>query len=755
MAKLPVRSEKGGAMQLIVTLGPSTSSAEMLRKIAARDVDYVRINLSHTKIEDLETTIRAIRNEISTPIIVDTEGCQIRTGDLGVAKVALRTGDSLRLYRKAVKCSSSQLFLRPAEAVASLRVGDLIFVDFDTAILRVDSLTDLSGAGYVECTVITGGDVGNNKAVSVENQQFQLPALSEKDRAAIEISRRHGITLLNLSFVNSREDVQEVRELYPEATVISKIETKRAVENLDSILDCSDGILIDRGDLSREVPLERVAFAQKIIIHRANGKRIPVFVATNFLDTMMASLKPSRAEINDIVNTLVDGADGLVLAAETAVGKHPIEAINLIQTVGKQTLFFLGSTDEMRGGTQELIQVLERSKFLTSPTVGASLIRPHGGQLVDRLLQRPPPQDYLASLPALELRIEQAMDAEQLAIGTYSPLQGFMGPEELASVLANKRLPGGKIWPMPILLQVEEARARSFGSAPVIKLVSEGDQVPFGLLHVSEVFPLKVEDLCRDWFGTVDSKHPGVARILGGGSFSVAGRVSLFSRPPAKQKNFELTPLQVRKIFESRGWTRVVGFHSRNVPHRSHEYLHHEAMIRGECDGLFIHPVVGQRKAGDFEAEAIIRAYSILLRAHYPENKVLFSTFASYSRFAGPREAVFTALCRQNFGCSHFIVGRDHAGVGSFYAKDAARRIFEEFPDLDIKPIFFDEVGYLAAKGAYGERTSAEESFMALSGTELRSSLLKGERPPEWLVRPEISNYLLSEIAIGRKVFTE
>ena len=222
---------------------------------------------------------------------------------------------------------------------------------------------------------------------------------------------------------------------------------------------------------------------------------------------------------------------------------------------------------------------------------------------------------------------------------------------------------------------------------------------------------------------------------------------------------YEITPKQSRRLFEERGWSKVVGFHTRNVIHKGHEFIQINAMEENNCDGLFVHPVVGKKKTGDFNAKYIIKSYELMNKNHYPKNRVLFGTFSTYSRYAGPREALFTALCRKNFGCSHFIVGRDHTGVKDFYHPKASHNIFERFPEIGIKAVKFDKVFYsqILEKHVHEqeEKEHSEEDKLHVSGTQARKILENGDNLPGWFMRPEISQVIRDSIMKGEEVFVK
>ena len=250
--------------------------------------------------------------------------------------------------------------------------------------------------------------------------------------------------------------------------------------------------------------------------------------------------------------------------------------------------------------------------------------------------------------------------------------------------------------------------------------------------------------------------HPGVKLISSRGEHFLAGKLDLVKRLPSRYRYHDLTPQQARSVFERKGWSKVVGFHTRNVIHRVHEYIQMHALDKYKCDGIFLHPVVGRKKKGDYSAEIIMKTYEFMMGRHYPKNKVLLSTFNNYSRYSGPREAVFSALCRKNFGCSHFIVGRDHTGVGDYYGPNESRDLFESLDDIGIIPIFFDEVRYCSLCKKYVDQCEHNDEYIFdISGTEARHMFQSGNVPPEWFMRPEISNLVLEEIKNGSEVFVE
>jgi pyruvate kinase len=313
------------AKKILCTLGPASMQPEIVAALAARGVDLFRINLSHTPPDAVESAIEFVRAHSETPICLDTEGAQVRCG-LMEPGVEMTEGKSVTLTSTETTGTAEAIMLRPPSIFHELETGSIVHVDFDGAALRVTKV----GAGDAEAVVVDRGSVGSNKAVTIEPPP-RLPPLTGDDLVSIEIGVRHGIQHFALSFANAAEDVAHLRDLLPpEAYVIAKIESRRGVNDVEQITSVADAILIDRGDLSREVPIEHVPIYQKHIIRCANAHNTPVYVATYLLESMLVKRTPTLAEANDIVNTLYDGAHGLVLAAETAMGQHPVESVEMV-----------------------------------------------------------------------------------------------------------------------------------------------------------------------------------------------------------------------------------------------------------------------------------------------------------------------------------------------------------------------------------------------------------------------------------------
>ena len=730
--------------KIICTIGPGSFKDDILLKLKDRGVDFFRINLSHTEEEDIEKKIKDLL-EYGVPIILDTEGSQIRTGN--TSEVNFSEGDLIKIYTKKVDCNSSNLFFKPVDIAHKLKNGDLISLEFNSVLLRVFDDRKLEDE-YVECKVVIGGNVGGKKAVHIESPTFNLPPFSKKDYLAVDLAKKYGIKHFTLSFMESPEEVLKFKQLYPETTVYSKIESKLGLENFIDIAKVSDGILIDRGDLGSQVSLEKIPFIQKLVLKKVKELGKEAFVATNTLEGMAFSLKPNKAEVNDIINTILDGATGIALTKETAIGKYPVETVNMLLSLISQIEFIRRDGD--------LIENLEKTKYMYSTEVPELLVKPHGGKLIDRYVP-----DCAEELPkkGVEVDEETLMDMEQIGVGAFSPIEGFFGVEDFRSVVDKYKLTNGILWPIPIVLSVKEDKRKELVEGDKVALVYGGEV--YGILHLNEIYRVDKNEEVRKIFGTSSMDHPGVERFMNLGDFFLGGKITLLKRKPSVYKVHELTPKQTRKIFSERGWSKVVGFHTRNVVHKSHEFLQLEGLKRGLCDGLFIHPIIGKKKRGDFESEIIIESYEKMMESFYPKSKVVFGTFGNYSRYGGPREALFTALVRKNFGCSHFIIGRDHTGVGNFYPENGSYEIFDRFTkeELGIEPIKFGEVFYSELEQKYIHEPDSidhpNKDKLSLSGTKARELFKNGLEPPEWFMRPEISKLITDKIRNGGRVFVE
>jgi ATP sulfurylase len=328
-----------------------------------------------------------------------------------------------------------------------------------------------------------------------------------------------------------------------------------------------------------------------------------------------------------------------------------------------------------------------------------------------------------------------------------------MARDTLEAVLEKHHLPSGEAWTLPILLQVSSQDVRGLGPGDRVALT--GDQgIVHALLDISEIYRYDLEDLATRMYGTTSRNHPGVARLMERDNCFLGGEVTLVQPLASPIRHYLLTPSQTRFIFTRLGWSQVVGFHTRNPAHRGHEFIQMQALEQTGADGIYINPVIGPKKPGDFLAEPIMLSYQTLLEfGCYPKGRVVLGSFFTYSRYAGPREAVFTALCRKNMGCSHFIVGRDHTGVGNFYPKNANRELFESLGDIGVRPVFFDAVGYNSETHRY--EADQGQPLQMISGTQVRETLRAEKYLPDWFMRDLVQEVLLAELRSGKPLFCE
>jgi sulfate adenylyltransferase len=365
------------------------------------------------------------------------------------------------------------------------------------------------------------------------------------------------------------------------------------------------------------------------------------------------------------------------------------------------------------------------------------LIQPHGGTLVDRTGDRP---DGVDGLEQLTLTSREVSDLDMLAAGALSPLEGFLGREDYEGVVGGMRLSSGLPWALPVCLAVDEAPR-----GDVVALADEDGRL-LATLDVQEVFEYDKDREAEQCFRTTDAEHPGVARLYDQKPLYVGGRVTVFERVAPPHPELARDPAETRATFAERGWRRVVGFQTRNPIHRAHEYLTKVALET--VDGLLVHPLVGDTKLDDVPADVRVECYRTLLSGYYPEDRVLLSAFPAAMRYAGPREAIWHAICRKNYGCSHFIVGRDHAGVGDYYGTYDAQLIFDDFAphELDIEPMFFEHTFWCNVCGSMASTKSCPhgpDDRVFLSGTKVREMLGEGEVPPVEFTRPEVAQVLI------------
>jgi sulfate adenylyltransferase len=379
---------------------------------------------------------------------------------------------------------------------------------------------------------------------------------------------------------------------------------------------------------------------------------------------------------------------------------------------------------------------------LSAPLPGP--IAPHGGALVERF---DPSLDEGGARPRVTLSPRQAADLDLLATGALSPLSGFMGREAYTSVLEDMRLPSGLAWSVPITLGVRDEELEAVGASDEVELQDESGRF-LGILEVEESFVTDPVREARLVYGTEEDAHPGVAALYAHGTTCLAGPVRVAARlelDPASAAR-RLDPRESRERFDALGWRSVVGFQTRNPIHRAHEYITKAALEI--VDGLFLHPLVGETKGDDIPAEVRMRCYEVLIERYYPADRVVLGVLPAAMRYAGPREAVHHAIMRQNYGCTHFIVGRDHAGVGSYYGTYDAHRIFDGVSreELAIQPLFFEHAFWCSLTGGMATTKTSPagpEDRVTLSGTALREMLSRGEIPPVEFTRSEVAEILI------------
>ena len=367
--------------------------------------------------------------------------------------------------------------------------------------------------------------------------------------------------------------------------------------------------------------------------------------------------------------------------------------------------------------------------------------RPHGGELINRFVTT---NKNLEGMFSIEVSHDIRNDIENIADGVFSPLEGFVGEDDFQNILKSSHLKNELAWTIPIVIDVDSQTASKMKDAIQVALKNNNEY--FGILYVDEVYSFDKLSLVKAVYNTDDPMHPGVAKTLGMKSRLIGGKIEVIKRDTQSQlRKFRMRPLDTRSEIQKRGWKTVVGFQTRNVPHVAHEMLQKSAL--NIYDGLFVNPLIGKKKSGDFKDEVIIRAYETLLQNYYPKTRAMLVTLHTQMRYAGPKEAIHHAIMRKNFGCSHFIIGRDHAGVGRYYHPYAAHEIFDDFPDLGIAPILFPAFYYCKkCMGYANERNCPHDPDLReeLSGTKMRRMVLSGEIPAQHLMRPEISRIIMS-----------
>lgn len=376
------------------------------------------------------------------------------------------------------------------------------------------------------------------------------------------------------------------------------------------------------------------------------------------------------------------------------------------------------------------------------------LIAPHGGELVLNMAnkaERADLQERARGLPEVTVGSRQLADLEMLAIGAYSPLSGFMKRADYLGAVNDMHLENGLPWSVPITLSVTPEQAAGLKEGSQVALMNEQGTLQAVML-LEEKYGYDKQHEASKVYRTTEEAHPGVKVVYQQGDVLLGGHVRVVALPKQAFAKYRFTPAQSRQQFTEKGWRRVVGFQTRNPVHRAHEYIQKCALET--VDGLYLHPLVGDTKGDDIPADVRMRCYEVLLENYYPEDRVVLGVLPAAMRYAGPREAIFHALMRKNYGCSHFIVGRDHAGVGNYYGTYDAHYIFAEFDaaKLGITPMFFDHTFFCRACDSMASSKTCphgNDQHVTLSGTKVRQMLQAGEIPPREFSRPEVAKVLI------------
>jgi sulfate adenylyltransferase len=378
-----------------------------------------------------------------------------------------------------------------------------------------------------------------------------------------------------------------------------------------------------------------------------------------------------------------------------------------------------------------------------------SLISAHGGALVDRILTGEKRLEMLDRVPGMKrliLNRRELADLEMLATGAFSPLTGYVNSKDYESILHSMHLSSGMPWTIPITLSLGKDNLEKIKTGDDLAMHSlEGECL--GILHLEEIFPYDKQREALQVYRTDDQKHPGVTAVYEQGEYYLSGKIELLNRVQYSDlREYRLDPKETRVLFKEKGWNTIVAFQTRNPVHRAHEYIQKCAMEM--VDGLLLHPLVGETKSDDIPAPVRMKCYEALLANYYPKNRVVLSVLPANMRYAGPREAIMHAIVRKNYGCSHFIVGRDHAGVGNYYGPFDAQHIFKEFnpQDLQITPLFFDNSFYCKKCGGMASMKTCPhpaEDHLSFSGTKVREMLKNGEIPPVEFTRAEVAEILI------------
>ncbi|MFX0001883.1 MAG: sulfate adenylyltransferase [Candidatus Hodarchaeota archaeon] len=374
------------------------------------------------------------------------------------------------------------------------------------------------------------------------------------------------------------------------------------------------------------------------------------------------------------------------------------------------------------------------------------MIKPHGGLLINKELPRIEKQRILGEIDeyeTIEVNPETLKVIKNICYGVFSPLEGFLNENDYHYVLDTMYLENNVAWPLPITLDVSEQEIKSIKPGDKIILKNE-NETAIALMSVETIYNYDKKEYAEKTYGTLDKNHPGVEAVFNYKRKLMGGEIFLITDPKPIFPDLDLKPVETRVLFKERGWDRVVAFQTRNPPHLGHEYVQKAGLTY--VDGLFINPVIGKKKVGDFLDEVIIESYKALIKEYYPKDRVVLSTFETEMRYAGPKEAIFHAIARKNYGCDHIIIGRDHAGVGDYYGPYDAHYIFDRFPDLGIEPIKFRSFSKCSkCDGVVNDKICPHppEKQNYFAGREIRDSIRQGKPPSIEVMRPEVAEVIL------------